>query len=233
MDALYDRNIQCLVCKKYYTSKKIRSRFVRAVKHDTDFCSYYKTEENNPLLYYVHVCPHCGFSASEEFTTYFPPLTLEQIEEKICSQWSGMNYCGIRTIHDAINTYKLAIYSATLKKERHIAVAGLHMRLAWLYRTIGNQEEELRFMRLACKKYMESYITEDFRETHLSEIRLLYIIGELNRRIGNEKQAVMYFSNVIQKQNETIEKRIVEMAKDRWFEIREQRKMETIRKSAT
>jgi uncharacterized protein len=35
---------------------------------------------------------------------------------------------------------------------------------------------------------------------------------------------VLYFSNVIQKQNETIEKRIVEMAKDRWFEIREQRK---------
>jgi uncharacterized protein len=224
MDAFYDRNIQCLVCNKNYTTKKIRSRFVRAVKHDTDFCSYYQPEENNPLLYYVHVCPHCGFSASEEFTSYFPPQTLEQIKEKICSQWSGMNYCGIRSVRDAISTYKLAIYSATLKKERHIAIAGLHMRLAWLYRTIGNQEEELRFLRLACKEYMESYISEDYEDTHLSEIRLLYIIGELNRRIGNEKQAVLYFSNVIQKQNETIEKRIVEMAKDRWFEIREQRK---------
>lgn len=40
MDVLYDRTVTCLVCKQTYTTKKVRSRFIRPVQHDTDFCSY-------------------------------------------------------------------------------------------------------------------------------------------------------------------------------------------------
>ncbi|WP_336864059.1 DUF2225 domain-containing protein [Peribacillus frigoritolerans] len=27
----------------------------------------------NPLYYNIFVCPHCGFSYSEDFSRYFPP----------------------------------------------------------------------------------------------------------------------------------------------------------------
>lgn len=96
----------------------------------------YASEEANPLLYYVHVCPHCGFAATEEFSTE----------------------------------------------------------------------------------------TDDFIYTHMSEVRLLYLIGELYRRLGKEKQAIIYFSRVIARKKETIEKGIVNMAYDRWQEIREEKK---------
>ncbi|GMB09013.1 hypothetical protein EDD69_11239 [Thermolongibacillus altinsuensis] len=223
MDVLYDRNVTCLVCKKNYTTKKVRSRFIRPIRHDTDFCSYYESEETNPLLYYVHVCPHCGFAATEEFSPYFPPTTLETIEKQICAQWSGKNYGGKRTFQEATNTYKLGIYSATLKKEKHITIAGLYIRLAWLYRSKEMKAEEERFMRLALEEYLASYQTDDFAHTHMSEVRLLYLIGELYRRLNNEKQAILYFSKVIGKRNETIEKGIVNMAYERWQEIREAR----------
>ncbi|MBA2871494.1 hypothetical protein HNQ85_001764 [Anoxybacillus calidus] len=225
LEPLYDRKIKCLVCKNVYTTKKIRSRFIRAIQHDTDFCSYYHPEELNPLFYYVSVCPHCGFSATEEFSTYFPPSTLETIQKKICEPWSGFDYGGQRTFQEAVNTYKLGIYSATLKREKHIAMAGLYMRLAWLYRTYQIIDQEERFMRLALQEYISSYSEEDFIYTHMSEVRLLYLIGELNRRLGNDKEAILYFSKVIAKRKETIERRIAEMAYERWQEIREQQKL--------
>lgn len=224
MDILYDRTVTCLVCKQTYTTKKVRSRFIRPIQHDTDFCSYYASEEANPLLYYVHVCPHCGFAATEEFSTYFPPQTLEAIQQNICVNWRGKNYSSARTFTDAVDTYKLGIYSALLKKERHIALAGLYMRLAWLYRSKQQNEEEQRFMRLALEQYIASYEADDFVHTHMSEVRLLYLIGELYRRLGKEKQAIIYFSRVIARKKETIEKGIVNMAYDRWQEIREEKK---------
>lgn len=224
LEPLYDRKITCLCCKKTYMTKKIRSRFIKAIKHDTDFCSYYHKEDLNPLLYYVSVCPHCGFSSSEEFTSYFPAATLEEIKSKICNNWSGLNYCETRTIEESINTYKLGIYSATLKKEKYIAIAGLYMRLAWLLRTYNHTEQEIRFTDLALDAYIKSYMEDDYQNTHMSEVRLLYLIGELSRRTEKYKQATLYFSKVIQKQNETIEKGIVQMARDRWQEFREEQK---------
>lgn len=224
MDPLYDRNIRCLVCQQSYTTKKIRSRFLRPVKHDTDFCSYYPSEDVNPLFYYVSVCPHCGFSVTEEFSSYFPPTTLEAIQTTICQVWNGSDYSGKRTFQEAVNTYKLGIYCATLKREKHIVLAGLYMRLAWLYRTYEILEQEERFMRLALEQYIASYSKDDFQGTRMSEVRLLYLIGELHRRLKQPKQAILYFSKVIAKKKETIEKRIVQMAHERWQEIRESQK---------
>lgn len=224
MDPLYDRTVHCLVCHQSYTTKKVRSRFLRPVKHDTDFCSYYPSEEVNPLFYYVSVCPHCGFSTTEEFSSYFPPNALEAIQTNISRAWNGKNYGGKRTFQEAVNTYKLGIYCATLKREKHIVLAGLYMRLAWLYRTYENTDQEERFMRLALQEYISSYSKGDFQGTHMSEIRLLYLIGELHRRLEQPKQAILYFSKVIAKKKETLEKRIVQMAHERWQEIREQKK---------
>lgn len=218
---LYSKKVECPVCSQKYTTKKILTKFIRIHKHDTDFCSYYASSKHNPLLYYVQVCPSCGYSSSEEFSSFFPPGTLSDIKNKVSLNWRGTDYCIERSLAHAINTYKLAIYCAGLKKEKHIAQAGLFLRLAWLYRTEEvNPEEEKRFMRLAVHEYIQSYMTGDYTATHLSEVKLLYIIGDLSRRLEQKEQATRYFSRVIQMQKDTIEKRIVEMAKDRWSEMR-------------
>lgn len=94
------------------------------------------------------------------------------------------------------------------------------MRLAWLYRTYKVPEQEKRFMRLALQEYMASYSNDDFLGTHMSEVRILYLIGELHRRLGETKQAILYFSKVIAKKKETIETGIIAMAHERWQEIR-------------
>lgn len=221
---LYDKNCQCLLCKKSFTSKKVRSRFVKVLEYDTDFFPTYSSDETNPILYYVNVCPNCGFSYTDEYAPYFPPSTKETIEDKVCKQWVPHDFGGIRSINEAIKSYKLAVYCATLKKEKHIVIAGLYMRLVWLYRTLAKNDQENRFMKLACQEYIESYMADDFKGTQVSDVRILYLIGDLSRRMSNMDQAVKYFSKVIEKQNQTTETKIVEMAKERWYEIRDAKK---------
>jgi uncharacterized protein len=224
LSPLYHKTYQCIMCKKTFTTKKVRSRFIKVKDYDSDFRPVYESEVINPIFYYINVCPHCGFSFSDDSSPYFPPGAREEIKEKICKHWVPQNFGEERTTIDTIKTYKLAAYCASLKKEKHIYIAGMYMRLAWLYRTLHDEIQEQRFMRLAISEYMESYVSGDFQGTRVSEIRILYLIGELSRRMHNIEQATQYFSKVIEKQSRTNEKKIVDMARDRWQEIKELQK---------
>lgn len=73
----YDNNCKCSVCKQSFTTKKLRSRFVKAADFDSDFCPIYADASMNPLLYHINTCLHCGYSESEDFSPYFPPESLE------------------------------------------------------------------------------------------------------------------------------------------------------------
>lgn len=221
LDALFDKTFDCPLCRISFTSKKIRSRFVKVIHSDTDFCPSYFPFEANPLWYHIMVCPACGYSFSDDFSSYFPPDTKEVIREKVCSQWMPHSLSNKRTVNDAIKTYKLAVYCASLKKEKHIVLAGMYLKIAWLYRSQENGDQEKRFMKLALHEYIEAYLTQDYQGTQLSEFRVLYLLAELSYRVGNKKDSGKYFSKIIEGQRRAVETRIVEMAKERWQEIRQ------------
>ncbi len=221
IEPLYDKKYTCAMCENSFTTKKVRSRFVKVLNFDTDFAPLYADDYENPNFYYTNVCPDCGYSFTDDFSSYFPPGAKQAIQEKICNQWVPHDYGAERTSQDALNTFKLAAYSSMLKKEKHIVTAGLYIRLAWLYRSTENLDQELRFLKLALKEYTESYSTGDYKGTQVSELRLMYLIGELSRRLGNSQDAVRFFSKVIEKQRQSVEPQIIQLAKDRWQEMRE------------
>lgn len=226
IEPIFDKKYECKICKHAFTTKKLRSRFIKVTGYDTDFCPKYSSNELNPILYNVNVCPHCGYSSTDDFAPYFPPEAIEDIHSKVCEQWVPRDFGQKREISEAIKTYKLAAFCGTLKKEKNITLAGIYVRLAWLYRILENDDQEQRFIKLAADIYLQSYMTDDFRGTQVSETRLLYLIGELSRRSHQIEQAVKFFSKVIEQQNRTVEVGIVDMARERWHDIREAQKAE-------
>lgn len=220
IEPIYDKKYECLFCKKIFISKKVRSRFIKISHFDSDFFPIYQSEDANPLYYHIMVCPSCGFSFSDDFSKTLPPGAKETITHEVCSRWVPHNFSEKRSIHQAIQTYKLAILCGSLKKEKHIIMAGIYMRVGWLYRILENQEQELRFLKLALKEYEDSLYYGDYTRTQVTEIRLLYLIGEVSRRLNNRQKAVQYFSQVIEKQRQSVEPNIIEMARERWREIR-------------
>lgn len=224
LEPLYDKSYKCSMCEHTFTSKKVRSRFVKVLNYDSDFAPIYDEKFENPNLYYVNVCHHCGYSFTDDFTPYFPPGSKQAISDKICSLWVPQDFGSVRTVQEAIKSFKLGAYCSVLKKEKHIVTAGLYIRLAWLYRSQVNPEQEIRFLKLSLDQYLQSYSTSDYKGTQVSEIRLLYLLGELSRRIGSKEDSIRFFSKVIEKQRQSLEPKIIQMAKDRWHEMREEQK---------
>ncbi|WP_170289415.1 DUF2225 domain-containing protein [Metabacillus lacus] len=219
---LYDKQLNCPVCMKFFQTKKVRSSKIRILSHDTDFCSHYLDNDCNPLFYYVNVCPSCGYAYSDHSQLTLTSAAKAAIHNHISSKWNGSDYGIIRSKLQAIQAYKLGILSASLSNELHIIKAGMFLRLAWLYRTLfdNGAEEEKRFMSAALQEYIQSYMNLDFETAGYSETRLLYLIGELSRRTGNKQQATIYFSRIIQNQSSIKEKRLILMAKERWQDVR-------------
>ena len=172
----YQKDIECLHCKKKFKTTKLRSKFVKVEKQESDFQSVYINNESNPLFYNVFVCEHCGFSFTEYFTKYFAPGVKEEIQEKISANWTPHSFGDVRTIDQAISAYKLAYLSGTVKKEKAVAIAGLALRTAWLYKINKNQEQELRFISIARNLYSDSYSSEDYEGTKMFEQQIIYII---------------------------------------------------------
>ncbi len=219
----YEKNIECIHCKSSFTTLKVRSKNLRVAKSDTDFQPLYEENQVNGLYYNVFVCEHCGFSFTEDFSKYFAPGVAEQVNNQISSKWVHHDFKGERTVFQAIQAYKLAFLCATIKKEKYIITAGILLRLAWMYRSLNNDGQEKRFMNMARDHYMESYSNDDYRSTQMSDVRVMYMIAELSRRLEDYQNATRFFSKVIESQRSGGEPKLVEMAREQWELVREAR----------
>jgi len=214
--AFYEKKMTCIFCGLPFISQRVRSRFAVPHRTDSDFCPHFREGNYNPHYYYVNVCPECGFAFSEEFSDQFPLGAKELIDSQIAKHWKKRNFGEVRDLQQAMESYKLAILAGTLKRENNVVLAGLCLRLAWLYRTEDNTEQERRFLGLALKAYEESFVHSDFTDTSMTEIRVLFMIGELSRRLEQYKKAVSYFSKIIQHKGAEAEPRIVNLAREQW-----------------
>ncbi|MEO4054359.1 DUF2225 domain-containing protein [Solibacillus sp. CAU 1738] len=223
LSPFYEKKIDCLHCKKSFPTLKVRSKFIKVKDTESDFHPVYTDENVNALYYNVFVCEHCGFSFTEDFSKYFAPGVSEVIDEQITKKWVHHDFKGERTVFQALQAYKLAWLCGTIKKEKFVALAGLTLRIGWLYRSLNNAGQEKRFLQIARDLYTESYSTEDYASTQMSGVRIMYMIGELSRRIGDFETATRFFSKVIENQRVGGEAKLVDMAKEQWEIIRSER----------
>ena len=223
LSPFYEKKIECIHCKKTFPTYKVRSKSVRVSSTASDFQPIYLDDQVNALFYNVFVCEHCGFSFTEDFSKYFAPGTPELIQGEITSRWVQHSFNGERTPEKAMEAYKLAYLCASLKKEKNIIMAGLLLRVAWMYRMLDQSAQELRFIKMARDQYTESYSNEDYRSTQMTETRVAYMIAELSRRLEDYPVATRFFSRVIESQRNGGEPKVVEMAKQQWELVREQR----------
>lgn len=223
----YEKQVECINCKKTFPTLKVRSKFIKVDHTDTDFRPIYSDSNVNALFYNVFVCEHCGFSFTEDFTKYFAPGIREAIEEQITKKWKPHSFRGERTIEQALQAYQLALVCGNLKKEKFVALAGLALRIGWLYRSLNKTTQELRFLEIARDFYLESFSTEDYAGTGMSGTRVMYMVAELSRRIGDMENATRFFSKVLESQRTGGEPKLVDMAKEQWQLIREQREQGT------
>lgn len=214
MEPLYLIKIQCICCDSSYQTSRVRPSMKRAYKTDSDFCSYYKVV--NPDYYVVRICPACGFAATENFKERLSDKQKADYYYKLGNQWKYRDYGQERSEADALECYKLSLLTAQAIGEKDRVIAALLHHIAWLYRYQENLEQEKRFLKFALDAYVRVYETET---DSLSNARLMFLIGDLNRRLGEFHQAVRWFGRVIQ-DKKIVDAAMIRASREQWQNIR-------------
>lgn len=207
--------VTCICCEQTFQTSRVRVSFKKSAKTDTDFCIHYKTV--NPDYYVVRVCPFCGFSFSENFSDRFTPKQKQLYLDKLGRNWNGLDLTGERDWNGAVQSYKLALLCAQIKEEKDRVIAGLLHHIAWLYRYKDNKEQEMRFLQFALDAYVKVFEIEG---ADVNNARLMYLIGELNRRLGNYQKAVLWFGRVIN-DKKIMDAAMIRASREQWVQTRE------------
>lgn len=215
LDPLYSIKVNCVCCEQSFQTSRVRPSFRKPVRTESDFCIHYKL--HNPDYYVVRVCPYCGYAFTENFSETMTPRTKELYYEKLGKNWNGLDLTGERDWNGAMQTYKLALVCAQIKGEKDRVVAGLLHHIAWLYRYKDNNEQEARFLQFALDAYIKVFEVEG---EDVNNARLMYLIGELNRRLGNYQKAVLWFGRVIN-DKKIMDSAMIRACREQWVQTRE------------
>jgi uncharacterized protein (DUF2225 family) len=217
VDALFSVEKDCPVCKEKFQVTRVRSRLVM-IKQDSDFCSYY--ENVNPYYYTVWMCPHCNYAAQDTHFDKILPAAAEKVQKFFADRNIKIDLSGTRSREQAIVSYLLAIFCADLTENTASRSAGLYLRLGWLYREAGETEEEKTALLKAADYYEKTLAKENMPVGHMTELTILYMIGDLLRRTGSSEKALLYLSQVVSSPQARQEKRIADLARDVWQDMR-------------
>ncbi|MNN19154.1 hypothetical protein D3C81_1323850 [compost metagenome] len=215
LEPLYQIKVTCVYCEHEFSTSRVRPSLKRSSKTDSDFCKYYQKE--NPDFYVVRVCPSCGFASTENSLESLNDRQRKLFVEGIGSKFIQRDYGGQRDWNAALETYKLALLCAQTVGDKERIIASLLHHISWLYRYKGNQEQELRFLQFSLESYIRVYENED---PFGNDAKLMYLIGELHRRVGDFNNAVKWFSRVIN-DKKIMDAAMIRASREQWAVLRE------------
>lgn len=224
VSSLYNSKIKCPVCESSIEYTKVKSKSIRLLKQDTDFCPWY--EEENPIFYEAVICPECGYGS--HVTTFEKVNRHEKakIKEKITPRWNKRAFTGSRTIEKSLEAFKIVLMNLVAREADKSDIAKICLRIAWLYRYKGDEEQENRFLEFALKNYKMAYHGEELSDGKLDEYICMFIIGELSKRLGKLNESSQWLSRLVTSysdpnQKHLISNRLIETTRDLIQEIKD------------
>nr|WP_300005595.1 DUF2225 domain-containing protein [Tissierella sp.] len=169
---LYDKTIVCLNCDEEFKSKAVKVSATRLEKTDQDGCNHYKGK-SNPYLYQVFACPHCGFAFTQSFFLVSRDKAL--IKTGFVNKLASVeNYCGERSIEESINVWKLALVTGQVSNQKTESLSGISLRIAWLYRYLGDKKNEDIFLKMSMNGYKQAYKNDDLMNSAINVIKIIF-----------------------------------------------------------
>jgi len=215
---LYNKQVTCPVCGNRFFMTKVKLKAIRVEKRDSDFCVHYKTL--NPMFYDAVVCEHCGYASMADKFSEVSDKERKLLLEKLAPRWKKRSFAGERTVDDALEAFKLVLLNHQIRGSKSSEIAKVCLRIAWLYRFKGD-ERELDFLKFAEHHYEQTFMNEYFPVDKLDEYTCMYIIGELNRRLGNYDAAVKWFSKLISTPDARKNAALIEAARNQYQLVKE------------
>ena len=195
LNLLYDKTVKCPICDHEFKVRSVRSSSYRIEKKDSDFFIHYT--RINPYFYDVWLCNSCGYAAMKADFPSIRSSKKELILANISTKWHSKEYPSVYDSKIAIERYKLALINYTVINSESYKKAMNCLKIAWMYRLSGQVESENAYIKNAIESFSNAYYNEGFPMYGMNRFTVMYLIGELNRRIGNPDEALTWFGNVL------------------------------------
>ncbi|WP_214852483.1 MULTISPECIES: DUF2225 domain-containing protein [unclassified Exiguobacterium] len=219
MPDLYLKKCTCPYCLKTTETKRVLSRHIRVAS--TDFDGFIRHQGVNVYLYEPVQCSHCRFFFHESFGKLSPDVRAT-LQDHILPTLPVLPFASTeRTIEQAIQLYKLCLYTAQVTEQKPAIQAMLGVRLSWLHRLTGQQNEEQLWASRAIEKYVSLYDNyTSVKESGLPEDVLLLRIADLYAVTQDKEQARLWYGRLFQSQEAT--DKIKKDARTHWEWVQEQ-----------
>ncbi|AZR73579.1 hypothetical protein BBF96_09365 [Anoxybacter fermentans] len=210
----YKKKVTCPICLIEFETTLVKSHKCIPSDRDTDFCNYYS--DVIPYLYDIWVCPQCYYAAPKSIFNKIKKDEINAIAEILAKSNLKLNPLGERKPKQALIYFKLALLCMSYREVPASTIAGVCLKTAWIYRLLKDSEKEEEYLKKAIKFYKKAFSTESFPIGNLTEIHLIYLLGELHRRIKEFPEAIQWFDKVVKNPLASTEPAIVKMARDQW-----------------
>ena len=217
---VYEKHFKCPVCENSFVSFVARFGKSRIVSQDTDLKQNYSPFD--PTAYDVVVCEACGYAESvSSFEKALPDRTKEQLLAVVAPDFKGRSYPMELSMEMALERFHIMIVCNEVKNGKIGIRAYNFLKMAWLCRNAEDIRES-QYLHQALDNFKVALQKEQPPIAGMDECAVSYIIGELERRIGNDDEALRWFSTIISSRN--AESRIKDRARDQKDLIMKNRK---------
>ncbi len=216
----WEKEFECQFCGNSFSQVRVFSSAIIVESRDEDLKPNYKGV--NALYYQLVTCPKCYLTLFErDFGKLQIPENKREAVERVLQnakkQFRELNLGRDRTVDDAIALFSIAAAIYTVIGHRRGA-AEAYLKLGWLFREKGDKKEELIALGKALKFFEEHYRNDIVKDEE--EPMILFYLGEINRRLGNRKEAVKWFS-ILSNKYRGVSSLFVKAGRERWQEIRD------------
>ncbi len=220
MPSFWYKEFACQLCGNDFSYPRIFSDAIMVESRDEDLKPNFKGV--NALYYQVITCPNCYLTLFErDFGTLnIPDEKIDKVKrvlENAKKEFGKLNLGEDRELDDAIKLFSIAAAVYTVMDHSRGA-AEAYLKLAWLYREKGMDKEE-KVALAKSLKFFEKHFKEEITNER-EEPMILFYLGELNKLLGNKREAVKWFSILVNKYR-GVPSPYIKAAQERWQEVRD------------
>lgn len=164
-DFLLLKVVRCPICDGTFRTIQIKSGRTKRKEPDLDLRPRFEYIDTNK--YDVASCPKCGFTAMHRYFGHLSSLQTKLIKEGVCDKFKTPPTKEITelksyTYDEAIELFKLALYTTVVKKGSNSEKAYSCLKIAWLLRgkieeLSEDKEKNNEAIAVAQKEYLTFY----------------------------------------------------------------------------
>jgi uncharacterized protein len=194
---VYPKRLVCPVCGAQFFSLVVHPQQDRPANRESDFHQLYKTAFN-PYDYELWVCPNDLYAALPADFGEMSDLQRPRVPEVVAAvvaDWHGNrpDFNGERNLIMREKSLELALAVYRMRNATPLRLAAVLHRLAWCSRERGDAEAERNWLSQALQAYGMAYNQFDL-EGPKTVLRVAYLCGELNARLGDQRAAMRWTS---------------------------------------